>query len=120
MDFQKDKDSVRLYKWQHCHLTQQKLTKPIVACELGFLYNKEAVIEKLLDSKGNKDSDSNKNDIGSHIRSLKVSVRFASVEHASSVFQIEQGYEGQLLSPVAAGETKMPEGIPVAVPDSNI
>jgi len=68
---QKDKDSVRLYKWQHCHLTQQKLTKPIVSCELGFLYNKEAVIEKLLDSKGNKDSDSNKNDIGSHIRSLK-------------------------------------------------
>ena len=95
MDFQKDKDSVRLYKWQHCHLTQQKLTKPIVACELGFLYNKEAVIEKLLDSKGNKDSDSNKNDIGSHIRSLKVSVRFASVVHASSVFQIKQVYEGQ-------------------------
>ena len=67
----------------------------IVACELGFLYNKEAVIEKLLDSKGNKDSDSNKNDIGSHIRSLKVSVRFASVEHASSVFKKKQGYEGQ-------------------------
>jgi len=69
---QKDKDSVRLYKWQHCHLTQQKLTKPIVACELGFLYNKEVIIEKLLDSKaGNKDSTSSKNDIGSHIRSLK-------------------------------------------------
>merc|ERR1712110_1044137 len=48
---QKDKDSVRLYKWQHCHLTQQKLTKPIVACELGFLYSKEVIIEKLLDSK---------------------------------------------------------------------
>lgn len=68
---QKDQDSVRLYKWQHCHLTQQKLTKPIVACELGFLYNKEAIIEKLLDSKANKDSTQNKNDIGSHIRSLK-------------------------------------------------
>lgn len=67
---QKDKDSVRLYKWQHCHLSQQKLTKPIVACELGFLYNKEVIIEKLLDSKANKDA-TQKNDIGSHIRSLK-------------------------------------------------
>lgn len=68
---QKDKDSVRLYKWQHCHLTQQKLIKPIVACELGFLYNKEAIIEKLLDSKGNKDSSSSSDDLASHIKSLK-------------------------------------------------
>jgi len=67
---QKDKDSLRAVKWQHCHLSQQKLTKPIVACELGFLYNKEVIIEMLLDSKANKDSQS-KNDIGSHIRSLK-------------------------------------------------
>ena len=63
---------MRLYKWQHCHLTQQKLIKPIVACELGFLYNKEAIIEKLLDSKGNKDSSSSNNDLASHIKSLKV------------------------------------------------
>ena len=62
-----------MFKWQHCHLTQQKLTKPIVACELGFLYSKEVIIEKLLDSKGNKDSSTSKNDIGSHIKSLKVS-----------------------------------------------
>jgi len=68
---QKDKDSARMFKWQHCHLTQQKLTKPIVACELGFLYSKEVIIEKLLDSKGNKDSSTSKNDIGSHIKSLK-------------------------------------------------
>ena len=42
-----------------------------MACELGFLYNKEVIIEKLLDSKANKDA-TQKNDIGSHIRSLKV------------------------------------------------
>jgi len=71
---QKDKDSVRLYKWQHCHLSQQKLTRPIVACELGFMYNKEVIIEKLLDSKANKDAAStsqSNNAVGSHIKSLK-------------------------------------------------
>ena len=46
---QKDKDSERLYKWQHCCLTQEPLRKRIVCCELGRLYNKEAIIEKLLD-----------------------------------------------------------------------
>jgi len=69
---QKDKDSVRLYKWQHCHLSQQRLTKPIVACELGFMYNKEVIIEKLLDSKANKDtSQTTNNAVASHIKSLK-------------------------------------------------
>merc|ERR1712025_310236 len=34
--------------WQHCALTQHPLTKPVVACEMGRLYNKEAIIELLL------------------------------------------------------------------------
>jgi hypothetical protein len=45
---QKDKDSSRLYRWQHCAITQEPLKKPVVACEMGRLYNKEAVIELLL------------------------------------------------------------------------
>jgi len=45
---QKDSDGHRLYKWQHCSITQQMLTKPVVACEMGRLYSKEAVIELLL------------------------------------------------------------------------
>jgi len=47
---QKDSDGHRLYRWQHCAITQQVLTKPIVACEMGRLYNKAAVIELLLSS----------------------------------------------------------------------
>lgn len=47
--FQKDRDSERLYKWQHCFLTQEPLGKHIVVCQLGRVYNKEAVIERLLD-----------------------------------------------------------------------
>lgn len=45
---QRDKDGHRLYKWQHCAISQEPLRKPVVACELGRLYNKESVIELLL------------------------------------------------------------------------
>jgi hypothetical protein len=41
---QKDKDANRLYRWQHCRLSQSKLVKPIVACELGRLYNKVSIL----------------------------------------------------------------------------
>lgn len=59
---------MRLYKWQHCALTQEPLEKPIVACELGRLYNKEAIIEKLLNAK----SEGRSNDhIADHIKGLK-------------------------------------------------
>ena len=69
----KDKDSVRIYKWQHCHLTQDQLVRPIVACELGKLYNKEAIIKNLLRRK-NVDSQEEyvaANASVDHVRSLK-------------------------------------------------
>ena len=67
---QKDKDSVRIYKWQYCNLTQQPLVRPIVACELGKLYNKEAIIEKLLNAKSEGTS-GERDYVADHIRSLK-------------------------------------------------
>ena len=45
---QKDSDGHRLYKWQHCALSQEPLGKNVVSCQMGRLYNKEAVIELLL------------------------------------------------------------------------
>ncbi|XP_015926313.2 replication termination factor 2 [Parasteatoda tepidariorum] len=45
---QKDKNAENVAKWKHCAITQEPLRKPIVACELGKLYNKEAVIEHIL------------------------------------------------------------------------
>lgn len=51
---QKDKNAETAAKWKHCAITQDPLRKPIVACELGRLYNKEAVIEHIL----NKDKTS--------------------------------------------------------------
>jgi hypothetical protein len=46
---QKDKDQERAAKWKNCALTQEPLQSPIVACELGRFYNKDSVIEFLLD-----------------------------------------------------------------------
>jgi len=74
----KDRDSVRIYQWQYCHLTQQKLTKPIVACQRGRLYNKEAIVKMLLKRRnivGCVDSEKDEYIMDSavvdHIRSLK-------------------------------------------------
>ena len=68
---QKDKDSVRIYKWQFCSLTQQPLVRPIVACELGRLYNKEPIIEKLLEAKAEKNTDKPIEESVDHIKTLK-------------------------------------------------
>lgn len=46
---QKDKNSERLYRWKHCALSQAPLRAPVVACELGRMYNKEEVLARLLD-----------------------------------------------------------------------
>eukprot|EP01137_Pigoraptor_chileana_P025546 Opistho-2@7365 len=44
-----DKDILMYAKWLYCALSTEELSTPIVACELGKLYNKEAVITFLLD-----------------------------------------------------------------------
>lgn len=61
---QKDRSAEMVAKWKHCALSQEPLRNPIVSCELGRLYNKEAIIEFLL----SKDSS---NEIAEHIRTLK-------------------------------------------------
>ncbi|KTF80407.1 hypothetical protein cypCar_00040561, partial [Cyprinus carpio] len=44
-----DKNAELAAKWKYCALSQEKLKRPIVACELGRVYNKDAIIEYLLD-----------------------------------------------------------------------
>ena len=62
----KDKDIELASKWRYCALNSEKLRKPIVSCQLGKLYNKQSIIEYLL----NKD-DFKSNQIVNHIRNLK-------------------------------------------------
>ncbi|KAK7069749.1 Protein RTF2 [Halocaridina rubra] len=46
---QKDKNSERLYRWRHCAVSQAPLKSPIVACEMGRIYNKEELLTRMLD-----------------------------------------------------------------------
>ncbi|KAM4609522.1 replication termination factor 2-like [Discoglossus pictus] len=62
-----DKNAELIARWYYCTLSQEKLKKPIVACELGRLYNKDAVIEFLLD----KSPDKPHAETASHIKSIK-------------------------------------------------
>jgi len=61
---QMSKDSELMAKWKHCALSQEPLKRPIVACQLGHLYNKESVLEFLLDKSSTEQK-------FSHIRGLR-------------------------------------------------
>ncbi|KAJ6611791.1 Rtf2 RING-finger-domain-containing protein [Mycena sp. CBHHK59/15] len=54
-------------RWGFCALSKRRLQEPIVSCPLGKLYNKDAIIEFLLD----RDAYGDGENICSHIRSLK-------------------------------------------------
>ncbi|XP_006129458.1 replication termination factor 2 [Pelodiscus sinensis] len=62
-----DKNAELIAQWYYCTLSQEQLRRPIVACELGRLYNKDAIIEFLLD----KSSDKSPVQAASYIKSIK-------------------------------------------------
>lgn len=65
-EVQKD-DIARIAAWFYCALSKKFLNQPVVSCELGKLYNKEAMVEYLLDKSLYGDG----HKICGHIRSLK-------------------------------------------------
>lgn len=62
-----DKNAELAARWKYCALSQEKLRRPIVACGLGRLYNKDAVIEYLLD----KSAERPNAEVVVHIRGIK-------------------------------------------------
>ncbi|PFH45981.1 hypothetical protein AMATHDRAFT_70816 [Amanita thiersii Skay4041] len=64
---QADKANQTRARWFFCALSKKKLQEPVVSCALGKLYNKDALIEFLLDRTAYGDGE----DICGHIRSLK-------------------------------------------------
>lgn len=70
-DQQRDKNADLSAKWQFCSLSGLRLKKPIVACQLGRLYNKDSIIEYLLESKASSSTSSSTSSTVSHIKSLK-------------------------------------------------
>ncbi|KZT24360.1 DUF602-domain-containing protein [Neolentinus lepideus HHB14362 ss-1] len=64
---QADKANQTRARWFFCALSKRPLQEPIVSCALGRLYNKDALLEFLLDRKQYGDGEA----ICGHIRSLK-------------------------------------------------
>ncbi|XP_070758833.1 replication termination factor 2 [Enoplosus armatus] len=62
-----DKNAELAAKWKYCALSQEKLRRPIVSCELGRLYNKDAIIEYLLD----KSAERPNAEAVTHVRGIK-------------------------------------------------
>ncbi|XP_042361225.1 replication termination factor 2 [Plectropomus leopardus] len=62
-----DKNAELAAKWKYCALSQEKLRRPIVSCDLGRLYNKDAIIEYLLD----KTAERPNAEAVAHIRGIK-------------------------------------------------
>ncbi|EIN13171.1 DUF602-domain-containing protein [Punctularia strigosozonata HHB-11173 SS5] len=64
---QADKANQTRARWHFCALSKKPLQEPVVSCALGKLYNREAIIEYLLDKTAYGDGQ----EICGHIRSLK-------------------------------------------------
>ncbi|KAJ7197292.1 DUF602-domain-containing protein [Mycena pura] len=62
-----DKANQTRARWRFCALSKRRLQEPVVSCALGKLYNKDAIIEFLLD----RDVYGDGENICGHIRSLK-------------------------------------------------
>ncbi|TIA73221.1 hypothetical protein E3P89_01280 [Wallemia ichthyophaga] len=63
----KNDEISRIAAWFYCALSKKLLKQPVVSCQLGKLYNKEAIVEFLLDKSVYGDGQK----ICGHIRSLK-------------------------------------------------
>ncbi|XP_062262097.1 replication termination factor 2 [Platichthys flesus] len=62
-----DKNAELAAKWKYCALSQERLRRPIVSCDLGRLFNKDAIIEYLLD----KTAERPNTETVTHIRGIK-------------------------------------------------
>ncbi|KAF9970948.1 hypothetical protein BGZ73_006188 [Actinomortierella ambigua] len=94
-------------QWTMCALSKRPLAMPIAACGLGRLYNRDAIIEFLLDRSVYGDGDV----ICSHIKSLKdiVALRLepnpaVSEKHSSSPTHVHQELPSQFICPVTRKE----------------
>ncbi|KAB5592984.1 Protein RTF2 [Ceratobasidium theobromae] len=64
---QADKNNLVLAAWFFCALSKRPLQEPIVSCVMGKLYNKDAIIEYLLDKSAYGDGE----EICGHVKSLR-------------------------------------------------
>eukprot|EP00916_Digyalum_oweni_P018721 GHVL01031301.1.p1 GENE.GHVL01031301.1~~GHVL01031301.1.p1 ORF type:complete len:240 (+),score=49.13 GHVL01031301.1:49-768(+) len=77
-----DKMHLKRMRWETCAISQEALKKPIVACKLGLLYNKETVLTKMATN--------------------TVPASFAYIRHLKDLkdCKIEQSGEGHFVCPI--------------------
>lgn len=81
---QKDKVAQRSFLWRHCNISQTPLHDPVVACGLGRLYNKDALIMALLDKTMLPET-------AAHIKSLKDVKELKLTHNTSYEASIDKG-----------------------------
>ncbi|MBN3274869.1 RTF2 protein, partial [Polyodon spathula] len=67
---QVDKNAALVARWYYCAVTQEKLSRPVVSCDLGRLYNKDAITEYLL----HKSAERPNMEVAVHIRGIKLNL----------------------------------------------
>ncbi|CAG8496672.1 647_t:CDS:2 [Diversispora eburnea] len=102
-----DRTALKIATWFFCALSKRLLQEPIVSCALGKLYNKDAIIEYLLNKSAYGDGDI----ICSHISSLKdvktlnLTVNPAFKESsAASIAHFDQEMVSRFICPITRKE----------------
>jgi len=80
---QADKANQTRARWFFCALSKRPLQEPIVSCALGKLYNKDSILEYLLDKSAYGDGE----EICGHIRSLKDVKTLTLTPNTAPVFE---------------------------------
>ncbi|CAG8795759.1 7543_t:CDS:2 [Dentiscutata erythropus] len=101
-----DQNALKIAMWFFCALSKRPLQAPVVACALGKLYNKDAILEYLLNKSAYGDGDV----ICSHITSIKdvktlnLTPNPAFKESSASVAHFERGMVSKFICPISMKE----------------
>ncbi|KAG6840125.1 hypothetical protein C0991_008715 [Blastosporella zonata] len=97
---QADKANQTRARWGFCALSKRKLQEPVVSCALGKLYNKDSIIENLLDRSAYGDGDT----ICGHIRSLKDVKKLTLTPNLSRTTPLDGTEQPQFICPLTLKE----------------
>ncbi|KAJ7156112.1 DUF602-domain-containing protein [Mycena crocata] len=96
-----DKANQTRARWGFCALSKRRLQEPVISCALGKLYNKDAIIEFLLD----RDAYGDGENICGHIRTLKdVKTLTLTANPASAKASAEPSERPQFVCPLTLKE----------------
>jgi hypothetical protein len=101
-----DQNAVLIATWFFCALSKRLLQDPVVACRLGKLYNKDAVLEYLLNKQAYGDGDKICSHINSlrDVKTLKVTPNPSFKKASGSAANTEQSMTSRFICPISMKE----------------